>query len=108
MGTGGTRLRLQAGWWAWGRASICLTQRQQLSAVQSASPARPDGPRTQPAAVCDREIGDALGTRGPREGRWRCGVLSTSARTCPGHGELSQPGTGCSREGLPVPSSVQA
>lgn len=69
MGTGGTQLRLQAGWWEWGRASICLSQRQQLSAVQSTSPARPGRPRTQPTAICDREIGDALGARGHREGK---------------------------------------
>ena len=69
MGTGGTQLWLQAGWWEWGRANICSSQRQQLSAVQSASPARPRRPRTQPAAICDREIGDTLGTRGPREGK---------------------------------------
>lgn len=63
-------------------------------------PSQAQGPRTQPAAVCDREIEDALGTRGHREGRQRCGALTTSARTCPRRGELAQPGAGHSRDGL--------
>lgn len=100
MGAGGIRLRLQEGWQAWGWASICLSQWQHLSAVQSAGPARPRGPRTQPAAVCDQEIEAALGARGHREGRQRCGALTTSARTCPRRGELAQPGAGRSRDGL--------
>lgn len=63
-------------------------------------PSQARGPRTQPAAIYDGEIGDALGARGPGEGRWRCGVLSTSACTCPRHRELAQPGAGCSWDGL--------
>ena len=99
MGAGGTRLRLQAGWWAWGLVSICLSQQQQLSAVQSTGPTRPRGPSTQPAAVCDPEIEDTLGARGHKEGR-QVRALTTSARTCPRCGELAQPGAGCSQDGL--------
>lgn len=99
MGARGTRLRLQAGWRAWGLVSICLLQRQQLSAVQSAGPTGPRGPSTQPAAVCDREIEDTLGARGHKEGR-QVRALTTSARTCPRRGELAQPGAGRSQDGL--------
>lgn len=91
MGTGGTQLWLQAGWWEWGRASICSSQRQQLSAVQSASPARPWRPRTQPAAICDREIGDALGTREVRGANYLCPHLSRTRRAG---------SAWCSQEGL--------
>nr|CAI9692671.1 unnamed protein product [Rangifer tarandus platyrhynchus] len=59
-----------------GPASLCLGAAQACRRLVAAAVSRPErrpsqaqGPRTQPAAVCDREIEDALGTRGHREGR---------------------------------------